>query len=127
MSDASRRGRRNRQRGQEGERELASLLSAEFGCTIKRTLGQERDSGSDVRLPGFIVEVKRRKGVALLYEAMAQAESARQPIKHPQLRQMPCVAVRADGEGWLIVMRLPDWCRIAREEVAACSLPMEET
>ena len=112
ISHASKRGRRNRQRGQEGEREICALLSAEFGFVVRRRLGQERDSGHDVSLPGFTVECKRRKRIAGLYEWIAQADVAKCP---------PVVLARADGREWLVVMRLSDWCRLAREEIAAAA------
>jgi hypothetical protein len=107
---AVKQGRRNRQRGAEGEREVCSLLSAEFGHAVKRRLGQERDSGHDVDLPGFTVEVKRRKAIAGLYVWLEQAGSTQQP---------PAVLARADCREWLAVMRLSDWVRLARKEFAA--------
>ena len=112
MSRAARQGRRNRQRGQEGEREVCALLSAEFGFVVRRRLGQERDSGHDVTLPGFRLECKRRKRIAGLYDWIRQADDATCP---------PVVLARADGREWLVVMRLSDWCRLAREEIAAAA------
>ena len=109
---ASRRGRRNRQRGQEGEREICALLSAEFGFVVRRRLGQERDSGHDVTLPGFTMEVKRRRRIAGLYEWITQADGTACP---------PVVLARADGREWLVVMKFRDWCRLAREEIAAAA------
>jgi hypothetical protein len=112
MSVAARRGRRNRQRGQEGEREICALLSAAFGFVVRRRLGQERDSGHDVSLPGFALECKRRRRIAGLYEWLAQADGATYP---------PVVLARADGREWLVVMKFRDWCRLAREEIAAAA------
>lgn len=119
-------GAGQRRRGNDGEREVCALLAGEFGISVRRTLGQARDGGTDISIPGFLIEVKRRKRVALLYEALQQAVGALKPVKHPQARQTPCVALRADGEGWLVVMRLNDWCRLAREEVASASVPVVE-
>ena len=112
MSVAARRGRRNRQRGQEGEREVCALLSAEFGFVVRRRLGQERDSGHDVALPGFAVEVKRRRRIAGLYQWLAQADCG---------AGSPLLLMRADGQEWLVTMRFSDWRRLAREEIAAAA------
>jgi len=98
-----------RTKGAAGERELANLLSDALGLKVTRNLGQARDSGHDIDLPGFSVEVKRRKRVALLYEAMEQAQSG---------EGTPTVMLRADGKEWLVVMKLPDWIKLAREEIA---------
>jgi hypothetical protein len=104
-------GRRNRQRGQEGEREVCAILTDNLGRVIKRALGQERDKGTDIlEVPPFAIEVKRRSKIALLYEAIAQA--------HHNESVVPVVALRADGKGWLVTMRLQDWCKLAREEIA---------
>ena len=112
MSVAARRGRRNRQRGQEGEREICALLSAEFGFVVRRRLGQERDSGHDVSLPGFALECKRRRRIAGLYEWLAQADGAMCP---------PVVLARADGQEWVVIMKFRDWCRLAREEIVVAA------
>lgn len=107
QSVAQRRGRNNRRRGQAGERELANRLTDELGLTVKRKLGQERDSGNDLDVPGFTIEVKRRKRVNGLYDWLKQAQNGPNPT----------VMVRADGEGWLAVMPLETWIKLAREEI----------
>jgi len=104
---ASNRGRRNRQRGQEGEREVAAILSDELGLTVKRILGQERDSGNDIEQGAFRFEVKRRKKPGPLYAWFEQVRPGKVPV----------VMVRADGKEWLAVMKVSDWLRIAREEL----------
>lgn len=104
--------RSQRVKGASGERELCGLLSDALGIVVKRKLGQARDSGHDVDLPGFSVEVKRRKRIALLYEALAQAMSG---------KDTPVAMVRADGKDWLVVLHLPDFIKLAREEVVKCS------
>ena len=107
MSAAS-RGRRNRQRGQEGEREIANILTEHIGPT-KRNLGQERDSGTDIGRGQWKLEVKRRKRVAGFYEWMAQAEG--------NGGHYGAVCIRADGDDWLVCVRLKDFIRCAREEL----------
>lgn len=96
-------GRRNRQRGQEGEREVVALIREDFGIAHKgRNLGQERDGGEDIDLGPWKVQVKRRKRIAGLYEWLENADLA---------------TIRADGKGWLVVMPWPLFAKLAREEV----------
>lgn len=106
-------GRRNRQRGQEGEREACALLSAEFGQVVKRNLGQERDSGTDIHVGPFAIEVKRRKAIAGLYEWLQQAQEA----ATSKGLQMGCVMLRADGKPFLVIQPFEDWARLARGEL----------
>jgi hypothetical protein len=105
-------GKSQRRKGASGERELAGMLTDSLGIPVKRKLGQARDSGHDIDLPGFSVEVKRRQRVALLYEALAQA------MGHSTT---PCLMLRADGKDWLVVLHLPDFIKLAREEIVKCS------
>lgn len=106
-------GRRNRERGQETEREACALLSAEFGQVVKRNLGQERDSGTDIHVGPFAIEVKRRKAIAGLYEWLQQAQEA----ARSQGLQMGCVMARADGKPFLVIQPFEDWARLARGEL----------
>ena len=102
----ARRGKNNKRRGDSGEREVAFLLQDYLGIDVKRKLGQARDSGHDIDLEPFSVEVKRRKKVGGLYQWLGQA-----------IAQTPVVMLRADGKGWLVTMYLEDWIRLAREEI----------
>ena len=104
---ASSRGRRNRQRGQEGEREVATILSDSLGVTVKRILGQERDGGNDIQQGAFRFEVKRRKRIGQIYEWFDQIAPGKVPV----------VMLRADGKEWIVCMKISDWLRIAREEL----------
>src|SRR5271165_3464330 len=108
QTQLSRRGKGNRRRGQVGERELCALLSDAFGQVVKRKLGQARDSGHDIDLPPFRIEVKRRKRIANLYEWIMQA---RHPDKSDPFgwHGVPIVALRADGKDWLVVMQMHDF------------------
>jgi hypothetical protein len=108
-------GKHSRTKGAGGERELCALLSDAFGEKITRKLGQARDSGHDVDLPPFNIECKRRARVGNLYEWMQQANV---PFTTQSYMPVPMVALRADGREWLVVMRLPDWIKLAREEVS---------
>lgn len=98
---------RERRKGSRGENELAAIFSDHIGPT-KRQLGQARDSGTDIHRGKWRIEVKRRKRIALLYEALQQAEL---------VDSYPAVAIRADGKDWLVCVRLMDFIRCAREEL----------
>lgn len=100
---AKNQGRRNRQRGQETERELVGLIREHFGVEHKgRNLGQERDSGPDVPLPGIgQIQVKRKRSSPL----------------YGWLKDADLLAIRADGQGFLIVLPWTLFVRLAREEV----------
>ena len=98
-------GRRNRQRGQEGEREIVELVRQDFGIDLKgRRLGQERDGGHDVDIGTLRAQVKRRKRLNALYAFLDGADVA---------------CIRADGKEWLILMDWALFVKLAREEVIA--------
>jgi hypothetical protein len=112
MATASSRGKRNRQRGQEGEREVAAILTETLQIPVKRLLGQERDMGADIHTPPYRWEVKRRKRIGLIYEWMQEAQDSLQNAS-----ERPLVAFRADGKGWLVAMPLEEAIRLIREEL----------
>jgi hypothetical protein len=100
---AAARGRRNRQRGQEGEREIVDLVRQDFGLELKgRRLGQERDGGHDVDIGTLRAQVKRRKRQNALYEFLEASDIA---------------CIRADGKEWLVLMPWTLFVRLAREEI----------
>jgi hypothetical protein len=109
----SKMGKNNRRRGQSGEREVCGILTDYLGSKITRELGQARDGGCDVRVGPFVLEIKRRAKIAGFYDWLEQATDACIENK----RQIPVVAARADGERWLVTMRLEDWILLARDEV----------
>lgn len=104
--------RRNRQRGSEGERELAAILSDALGYVVQRRLGQERDSGGDLHVGRYSIECKRRKRIAGLYDWMAQSQAAADRVN-----KVPVVAVRADSKEWLLCFRVVDAIRLLREAI----------
>ena len=104
-------GKLSRRKGAGGEREVCALLTNALGEHITRRLGQARDSGCDIELPPFVVEVKRRKRLGNLHEWMKQATEA------CEVGDKPVVMCRGDGERWLVVMEFDDWVEIAREEL----------
>lgn len=110
-------GKSQRRKGAAGENELAKILSEELGLVVQRKLGQARDGGHDLTQTGpFAWEVKRRKGIAV-HEWVAQAVAACGP------HDVPVVACRGDGKGWLVVMRLEDALPLIRGELNGA--PME--
>jgi hypothetical protein len=106
-------GAKSRRKGAGGELEVCALLTNHLGSKVSRHLGQARDSGCDVELDPFVIEVKRRKRIGNLHEWMAQAQAA----CDPERRQYPTVMCRGDGHRWLVVMTLEDWVTLAREEL----------
>jgi len=114
----SAQARRNRQRGSEGERELATLLSDALGIVVQRRLGQERDSGGDLHVGHYSVECKRRKRLGQFYAWWAQAEKA--AVKADKI---PLLAFRADGKDWIVAFRLPDAINLLRESLPARGAP----
>jgi O-succinylbenzoate synthase len=99
-----------RRKGQVGEREAAALLTDEFGTLCKRTLDQPREGGCDIAsLPGFSIEVKRRKKLGL-HAWMKQArEGAGTSI--------PLVMCRGDGQEWLVVVPFKAAAKWMRDEL----------
>ena len=87
---------------------MASLLSEQLGWVVQRNIGQSRDGGDDLTIAQFRVEVKRRRGIAV-HEWVEQAVAACGP------GDIPVVACRGDGQGWLVVMRLEDAVPLIRE------------
>lgn len=104
-------GRLQRNRGATTEREIANYLTEQLGTVVKRKLGQARDSGEDISIPPFRIEVKRRRGFAGL-SFLTQAETGAQP------GEIPMVIVRVDGDMRPVVLvRLEEFVKLMREEL----------
>lgn len=100
-----------RTKGACGEREVCRILSDELGQAVHRELSQPRDSGCDIKVGPFNLEIKRRKGIAV-HEWMEQCErSCVGTERHP------VVICRGDGKPWLAIVPLQDWIDMAREAV----------
>lgn len=99
-----------RRKGQLGEREAAALLSEEFGVVCKRTLDQPREGGSDISLPPFAVEVKRRATLGL-HRWVQQAEAAVSGD-----HRIPLVMARGDGQEWVVIVPWRIAAKWMREE-----------
>lgn len=120
-SAASRRSRRNRNRGSSGEREFAALLSAAIKQETRRKLGASRNGGDDVEIDmskfpacdikvrqGFSFEVKRRRSVAIDKWLRQAAENVGASAK------MPVVVCRGDNAPWRACLNLDDFFRLLR-------------
>lgn len=99
-----------RTKGAAGEREWCEFMAQHGFVKPKRLLGQARDGGGDVPTPPFLWEVKRRAKLAA-YDFMAQAVDA--AGNHAKCK-LPAVAMRADNEEWLVVMRASDLLPLLR-------------
>lgn len=105
-------GASQRRKGSSGEREFCKLL-AEHGFTSpKRLLGQARDGGGDIAVPPVLWEVKRRKSIAV-YAFIRQCVDA--VGNNGKGCTLPAVALRADGEDWLVLMRARDLLPILKK------------
>lgn len=106
-------GRLQRQRGASTEREIAAHLSAQLGIEVKRKLGQARDSGEDISVPPFRIEVKRRQKLAVM-DFMRQCE------KGSIEGEVSIVIMRVDGDLRPVVMlRLDDFIPMMRNRMGA--------
>lgn len=112
-------GSRSRNKGAGAERELAALIRDHLGVRMQRRLRQYQTGGCDLelhpdeggpvaaQLARWAVEVKRlsRAAPGLLRrhwrQAVAQAEAT---------DKQPCLAYRADREGWLFVVPMQALC-----------------
>lgn len=106
-------GKRSRNKGGVGERELAALLR-DNGFDAHR--GQQFKGGSDspdvVGLPGFHVECKRvEKGSLYEWLAQAQCDAAGKSI--------PVVAHRKNHREWVAVLSWKDFMELVKERKAA--------
>lgn len=100
-----------RVKGHAYEREIVNDLKATFGIDVRRNLTQTRDSGGDILLEHFVIECKRRKGIAV-YEWVKQAENSCSE------RQKPIVVCRADGEKSLAIMLWDDFKTLLGNEIS---------
>ena len=103
QTDPSKRGRGARNRGANGERELAGLIRDTWGYPVRRGYVFHHESDL-VGLDGIHPEVKRVEKLNI-HKAMSQA------IEEAQKRDdgLPIVFHRRDRGEWLVTMRLEDW------------------
>lgn len=104
--EASRRGKRSRNKGHSFEREIARELSTVFGQCRRGLQSRDGRDASDVICPGlgdqFWIECKRYKARPNIHAAMRQALECCKGRK--------AVAItRADNEEALVTMTFRDW------------------
>ena len=106
-------GKKEREKGKRGERELARLLRG-YGYDARR--GQQYCGAAGdadvVGLPGVHIEVKRTEKLSL-YDALAQSIADARP------GEMPIVVHRRNDCQWVVIQPLEDWMKIFRECEAA--------
>jgi Holliday junction resolvase len=106
-------GRRARNKGANGERELAGILSDELGFSVKRKLGQARDGGDDISIGQYRIEVKRR-------ERLAIEDWCKQVEACCGQSDVPVLAFRRNGEPWRCVVPL-EWMIEQIRETLSCA------
>jgi len=97
-TEAAQRGRRSRRKGAQGEREFAKAVGGER-VPLSGALGGRYSN--DVILPtGLRAEVKRRGPTAFRQLYRWVLDEREQP---------DLVAIRADGQPWLVIQTLDQW------------------
>ena len=102
-------GKRSRDKGQRGEREVAEVLRR-YGVEAKR--GYQARGGSDEAdvehsMPGIRLEVKRTETLRL-WEALTQAERDLDPADDVTV---PVLVFRRNRSRWYACLPLEDWLR----------------
>jgi hypothetical protein len=95
-------GKMQRTKGQVGEREFAKLIQTTLGVECARRIEQTRDSGHDLDLYDYAIEVKRAKKMSLSGWWDQTARNAAAAGKTPVL------AYRLDNQKWQVVMSFRD-------------------
>ena len=100
-------GKRSREKGKRGEREVASILR-EYGYDARRGVQYKggQDSPDVIGLPGTHIEVKRTERLNL-YDALSQS-------KADAGDDMPIVLHRKNNSEWVVIQPLSDWINLFR-------------
>jgi len=106
-TEASKRGRSSRNKGANGERELARILSETFGLSdVKRGLVFCHESDL-IGIKGIHVECKRVEKLNIdkaMEQAIAESEKRKDGV--------PTVFHRRNRKPWLVTMKLEDWIEL---------------
>lgn len=103
-------GKKSRDKGKAGERELARILR-DFGyddCKRGQQFCGASGDADVIGLDGIHIEVKRTEALRL-YDAMAQAKADTRP------GEKPAVFHRKNNHKWVVVQELDDWIEIYKE------------
>lgn len=95
-------GLHSRNKGAQFERDIANELTALLGKKINRKLGQARDSGNDIDVPPFRLELKRYAKIGV-YGWLKQCIASCRP------GDVPVVVARADDEKAIAIMQFEDF------------------
>lgn len=96
-------GRKSRNKGANGEREVCKILS-DVWPEVSRNLTQTRDGGHDILGTPYTVEVKSQKRPSV-YAAWRQCLAAAETTK-----KEPLVITKETGSGqWLVTMRIEEF------------------
>lgn len=118
-------GKKSKDKGARGERELANILK-NHGYETRR--GQQycgANGDADViGLPGIHIECKRVEKLNI-YDAVTQAVSDAAAVMMPFINLLPAVFHRKNNHEWLVTMRLDDWIIMYREWEAGKVLEQE--
>lgn len=111
-------GRKSKNKGKTGERELANKLK-EYGFeNVRRSVqynGRQADGQPDlVGLDGIHVECKRVERLNI-YDAIDQAKIDSGANELPFGYNLPTVFHRKNNCEWLVTMTLDDWIQLYRE------------
>lgn len=102
-------GKREREKGKRGERELARRLSAYgYDCRRGQQYAGANGDADVVGVPGIHIECKRVERLNL-YDAVAQAKRDR------KAGEKAVVMHRRDNCEWLVTMPLSEWIELYRE------------
>lgn len=120
MVDHKAIGRKSKNKGKTGERELANKLK-EYGFeNVRRSVqynGKQTEGQADiVGLEGIHVECKRVERLNI-YDAIDQAKRDSDKNELPFGYDLPTVFHRKNNCEWLVTMTLDDWIQIYREWV----------
>ena len=113
-TDHSKRGKRSRNKGKRGEREVAKILQT-AGFPARRTVqynGRPGTAADVVGIPGLHIEVKlvEKESIRAWYR-QAQRDAHASPEN-----EMPVIVHRKSREPWLVTMSLEDFIKIIKQE-----------
>lgn len=123
-----------RTKGAVFERDVCAIFSSALGQEFKRNIGQARDGGNDIDIGPLIVECKRRKTLGTVYKWLQQAIDAAKGrtythrnagegwavTQDPDTPMIPIVVARQDADtAPLVILRLNDFIKLTRDELAA--------
>ena len=110
----SKRGKRSRDKGKRGEREVAKIFQ-EAGFHARRSVqynGRPGTAADVVGVPGLHIEVKlvEKESIRAWYR-QAQRDAHASPEN-----EMPVIVHRKSREPWLVTMSLEDFIKIIKQE-----------